>query len=113
MKATLIFALLWNLWHLPLFFINGYYQNELIHMNIIYLLNYVISLFPIAFLMNWIFYKNGRSIIAIILFHFMVNLSTVSFQTEDFTQCIVTIILLVITTIVVWKNKSFFYDKEN
>lgn len=28
MKVTLIFALPWNLWHLPLFFINGYYQNE-------------------------------------------------------------------------------------
>lgn len=62
MKATWIFALLWNLWHLPLFLINGYYQYELIHMNIIYALNFVVSIFPAAFLMNWLFYKNDRSI---------------------------------------------------
>jgi len=113
MKVTLIFALLWNLWHLPLFFINGYYQYELIHMNVIYALNFVVSLIPAAFLMNWIFYKSGRSIIAIILFHFMLNLFSVLFQTEQFTKCIITIILSVITAIVVWKNKSFFYEREN
>lgn len=113
MKVTLIFALLWNLWHLPLFFINGYYQYELIHMNVIYALNFVVSLIPAAFLMNWIFYKSGRSIIVIILFHFMLNLFSVLFQTEQFTKCIITIILSVITAIVVWKNKSFFYEREN
>ena len=113
MKVTLIFALLWNLWHLPLFFVKGYYQYELIHMNVIYALNFVVSLVPAAFLMNWIFYKNGRSIIAIILFHSMINLFSVLFQTEQFTKCIITIILSVITAIVVWKNKSFFYEKEN
>lgn len=112
MEVTLIFALLWNLWHLPLFFINGYYQNELIHMNIIYALNFVVSLVPAAFLMTWIFYKNGRSITAIILFHFMLNLFSVLFQTEQFTKCIITIILLVISAIVVWKNKSFWFSRN-
>ena len=113
MKVTLIFALLWNLWHLPLFLVKGYYQYELIHMNIIYALNFVVSLVPAAFLMNWIFYKNGRSIIAIILFHFMFNLFSVLFQTEQFTKCIITIILSVISVIVVWRNTSFFYERGN
>ena len=112
-KMSFIFALLWNLWHLPLFFINGYYQNELIHMNIIYALNFVVSLIPASFLMNWIFYKNNRSITAIIIFHCMLNLFSVLFQTEQFTKCIITIILSVISAIVIWRNKSFFYEKEN
>jgi len=113
MKTTLIFALLWIFWHIPLFFVNGFYQNELIHMNIIYALNFVASLIPAAILMNWIYYKNGRSIIAIFLFHFMLNLFSVLLQTEQLTKCIITIILLVISAIVVWKDKSFFYGKEN
>ena len=113
MKATLIFALLWNLWHVPLFFIKDYYQNELIHMNIIYALNFVVSLIPAAILMNWIFYKNGRSIISIIVFHSMLNLFSVLFQTEQFTKCIITIILFIISGIVVWRNKSFFYDSTS
>ena len=83
-KSTLAFAILWNLWHLPLFFIDGYYQNELIHMNLIYALNFVVSLFPAALLMNWIFYKNNRSITAIIVFHAMLNLFSVLLQTEQF-----------------------------
>jgi membrane protease YdiL (CAAX protease family) len=113
MKTTLIFALLWNLWHIPLFFIKDYYQYELIHMNFIYALNFVVSLIPASILMNWIFYKNGRSIIAIIIFHSMLNLFSVLLQTEQFTKCIITIILLVISAIVVWRNNSFFYEKEN
>ena len=112
MKATLIFALLWNLWHVPQFFIKGFYQYELIHMNIIYALNFLVSLIPASILMNWIYYKNNRSIIAIILFHSMLNLFSVLLQTEQFTKCIITIILLVISAIVVWRNKSFFYEKE-
>ena len=113
MKATLIFALLWNLWHLPLFFINGYYQNEIIQINIIYGLNFVFGLIPASILMNWIFYKNGRSIISIIVFHSMLNLFSVLLQTEQFTKCIITIILAIISVIVIWKNKSFFYEKGN
>jgi len=82
-------------------------------MNIIYALNFLVSLIPASILMNWIYYKNNRSIIAIILFHSMLNLFSVLLQTEQFTKCIITIILLVISAIVVWRNKSFFYEKEN
>ncbi len=32
-KTTMLFALLWSSWHLPLFFVNGYYQNELWNTN--------------------------------------------------------------------------------
>jgi hypothetical protein len=40
-------------------------------------------------------------------------LFSVLLQTEQFTKCIITIILLVISAFVVWRNKSFFYEKEN
>lgn len=113
LKATIIYAILWNLWHWPLFAINGYYQNELVHMNLIYAFNFLVSIFPAAFLMNWIYYKNNRSISAIIIFHMMLNLFSVLFQTEQFTKCIITIILLIISGIIFWKDKSFFLKQEN
>jgi membrane protease YdiL (CAAX protease family) len=112
-KATLIFALLWILWHVPMFFIKDYYQYELIHTNILYALNFILSLIPAAILMNWIYYKNGRSITAIILFHFMLNLFSVLFQTEQFTKCIITIVLSIISVIVLYKNKPFFFEDKN
>lgn len=109
-RATLAFGVLWNLWHLPLFFIKGYYHYELLQANILYALNFVVSLFPAVVLMNWLFYKNGRSIIAVILFHFMLNLTSSMLQTEQFTKIIITILLLVISGAVIWSNKQFFFE---
>jgi membrane protease YdiL (CAAX protease family) len=108
-KTTMLFAVLWGLWHVPLFFIKGYYQNELWNMGIIYVINFFAQVLSAAILMNWMYYKNNRSIIAAVLFHFMFNLFSELFQTEQFTKCIVTIILLVISVVVIIRNKGFFF----
>lgn len=107
-KATMIFALLWNIWHWPLFAINGYYQNELLHMSWVYALNFILSVIPAAFLLNWVYYKNNRNIFALIIFHVMFNLFSVPFQTEQFTKCIVTILFTIISIIIFYKDKEFF-----
>jgi len=112
-KTTLIFAFLWALWHLPLFFIHGYYQNELWNTNILYVINFFVSILPATILMNWMYYKNNRSISAAILFHFLFNLFSVLFQTEQFTKCILTIILLVFSVIVIKMEKELFFDKSD
>lgn len=111
-KTTLIFAFLWALWHLPLFFIHGYYQNELWTTNIWYVVNFFVSILPATILMNWMYYKNNRSISAAILFHFVLNLFSVLFQTEQFTKCILTIILLVISMIVIVVEKELFFENS-
>ncbi|MCO6480420.1 MAG: CPBP family intramembrane metalloprotease [Phaeodactylibacter sp.] len=112
MTATLLFAVLWNLWHLPLFFIKGYYQYELFQTNVLYALNFVVSLFPAVVVMNWLFYKSNRSIIAIILFHFMMNLFSVLFQTEQFTKCIITVVMACIAGFIIWRERRFFFGTE-
>ena len=108
-RTTLIFAVVWALWHLPLFFIHGYYQNELWNTSIVYVINFFVSILPATILMNWMYYKNNRSITAAILFHFIFNLFSVLFQTEQFTKCIITIVLLVISIIIILKDKAFFF----
>jgi len=111
-KTTLLFALLWALWHLPLFFINGYYQHELWDTSLVYVINFFAQVLVATVLMNWMYYKNNRNITAAILFHFMFNLFSVLFQTEQFTKCIITIILLIISIVVILRNKEFFFDKK-
>jgi membrane protease YdiL (CAAX protease family) len=108
LKASFLFTFLWALWHLPLFFIKGYYHYEIFQMSPIFVINFFVALIPAVILSNWIYYKNSRSIIAIILFHFMLNLSSMIFQTEQFTKCIITILLLIISGIVIRKNSDFF-----
>ena len=88
--------------------IKDYHHYEILQMNGWYAVNFFMSLIPASILSNWIFYKNGRSILAIVLFHFMVNLSSTVLQTEQFTKGSVTIILLIITGIVIWRNSDFF-----
>lgn len=111
-KTTMLFAVLWGLWHLPLFFINGYYQHELWNTSIVYVINFFAQVLVATILMNWIYYKNNRSITAAILFHFMFNFFSVLFQTEQFTKCIITVILLILSIVIILWNKEFFLGKK-
>ncbi|MBN2479127.1 MAG: CPBP family intramembrane metalloprotease [Parachlamydiales bacterium] len=108
-NTSLIFGFLWGIWHLPLFFIKGYYQNGLWHLGYIYVINFFVSVFAMAFLTNWVYYTNERSIFAIILFHAILNISSIILKTEQFTKCIATILLLIISAIVVITNQTMFF----
>jgi membrane protease YdiL (CAAX protease family) len=111
-KATMVFALLWSLWHLPLFFINGYYQNELWNMSIVYVVNFFVQLLGATILMNWVYYKNNRSIPAAILFHFTFVLFSELLQTEQFTKCIIGILLILVSIAVILRNREFFFETK-
>lgn len=112
-QTTLLFAALWALWHVPLFFINGYYQNVLWNTSIVYVINFFVSILPAAILINWVYYKNNRSIMAAFLLHLMLNLFSVLFQTEQVTKCILTLFLLIISIIIIIRDKKFFFDNNN
>lgn len=109
--ATLIFAFLWAFWHFPLFFIKDYYQYELLHTNIWFAINFMVSILPMAVIISWICQKNGGSISAAVLFHFIINLSQEAFEITQITKCIETLVLFVIATVIVLLNKKMFFDK--
>jgi len=110
--TSVIFGLLWAIWHLPAFFIEGYYQNQLWHENKIYALNFFVSVFVVAFLINWVYYKTGRSIPAIVLFHAVLNFSMMALNTQQFTKCIATLVLCIITIFVIVNDRSYFFEKS-
>jgi len=110
--TTCLFALLWALWHVPLYFINHYYQNELWQTNIIYAINFMVSVWPAAVLMNWLYYRNNRSIAICILFHLTLDAASEGFQAEQFTKCIVTGVLLIVALIVILKEKELFFGQR-
>ena len=109
-KTSMLFAFLWAMWHLPIFFINGFYHHELWNQSMLYVINFFVSIVPASILLNWIYYKNGRSIPAAILFHSMLNVFSVLFQTEQFTKCIITVLLFAVSVVVILKNKNFFFN---
>ena len=96
-RTSLIFASIWSLWHVPAFFIkNGYFQEEVWNLGMVYVATYFISLFPITILINWLYIKNNRSILIAIVFHTIMNLSYGLLQIQPFTRIIIMVLLLLL-----------------
>jgi hypothetical protein len=106
-KATFIFAILWACWHLPLFAINGYYHNLILRANPLFALNFIISVFPVAFIGNWLWYRNKGSVLTVALFHASCNFQGL-FHLGQFTECIETIVLIIVAVIIVYLNRKIF-----
>jgi uncharacterized protein len=110
LKATFIFAGLWALWHLPLFAINGYYHNLILRANPLFALNFIISVFPVAFIGNWLWFKNRGSVLTVALFHASCNFQGY-FHLGQFTECLETIILIIVAIIIVGLNRKIFFKE--
>jgi len=108
LKASLLFALLWGLWHVPLFFINNNYQNELWHAGLPYVANFFISLVPLTVIMNWLYYRNGRSTLVAALFHIVAVVAAEAFLVEEWVKFIQTGILIVVAIGLVLYDKAYF-----
>jgi len=112
-KASCIFAVLWACWHLPLFVVNGYYQNELLKASPLYAINFLVSVIPMAFIIGWICYKNNGNIFAAIAFHFVINISQELFAITQVTKCIETVVLLALAAAIVMLNKEMFFKQNH
>lgn len=111
MKATLLFGVLWSVWHAPLFLISGTYQNDLAKMdNPVFVANFFISIIPAAIIANWIYYKNNRSIAAAVLFHAMLNAAAVLFNAGQVTKCIATLVYAIIAVGIIAIDRGLFTE---
>ena len=111
-KTSLIFGALWGAWHLPLFFIKDTYQNGVWVQNPIFAINFFVGLFPLVFIMNYLFYKNQRSISLLALFHVMVNICAELFAANQVSKCIFTVVLTAVAVLIVIRNKEFFFKNK-
>jgi uncharacterized protein len=73
LTASLMIAAVWWLWHLPLFLLPGYFDafghappGPL---------DFLYGILPAAILYTWVYNNSNRSVLAVILFHFLQNLS--------------------------------------
>ena len=109
--ASLIFTVYWALWHLPLGFIKGYYHSELMASGVLYTANFVASMVVFVLLMNWVYMKSGRSIAVAALFHLSANLGNEIFATHPDSKVIQTGILLLVSAVVLYKEKELFFRR--
>ncbi|ATU08210.1 MmRce1 family CPBP family CAAX prenyl protease [Methanohalophilus portucalensis] len=112
-KASVIFSVLWSLWHFPLIFVNNSYQYEIFQESFWYGLNFFVSIIPLGMIISWICIKNGKSIIAAIVFHFIVNMSQEILDITQTTKCIQTAVLLIVTIVLIAYDREMFFSRAH
>lgn len=112
-KASVVFSILWSLWHFPLIFVNNSYQYEIFHQNIWFGVNFFISIIPMGVIISWMCIKNGKSVLSAILFHFVINLSQEILAISQITKCIETVVLIVVVAVIIVLDKDMFFSKEH
>ena len=108
-NASIIFGILWAIWHLPVFFIKGSYQLSLWEQNPLFAINFFVGILPLAIIMNYLYYINQRSITLLALFHVIVNFSSEFFEANQISKCILTLVLIVAAAAIVVRNRRFFF----
>ena len=110
--ASLLFAAFWGVWHMPLSLIKGYYQNTVVVEGALYSVNFLVSLVPFVIIMNWLYYKTHRNLLVVIVFHITAGFSGEIFQTHPMSKVIQTVLLLVLSGVIVVKDRGFFFDRR-
>jgi membrane protease YdiL (CAAX protease family) len=72
-QASMVLGVVWGLWHVPLFFIEGTFQAGLGVGSPRFWL-FFLSLPPLSVLITWIYNNTGRSTLSAVLVHFSGNL---------------------------------------
>jgi len=109
--ASLIFALFWGLWHLPLSTIKGYYHSNLVESGMLYSINFLVSMIPFVIIMNWIYYKTQRNILLTIAFHITAVFFNEIFLTHPMSKVIQTGLLLIVSAYLMVKDKELFFNR--
>jgi uncharacterized protein len=111
--ASLLFSILWSLWHFPLLFVKDSYQYEIFHENIWFAVNFFVSIVPMGIIISWICSKNRKSILAAILFHFIINISQEILNITQMTKCIETMVLIGVAAAIIILDKKMFFSTEH
>jgi len=110
--TCVIFGVIWGIWHMPLSFVKGYYQNVLVETGVIYSINFLVSLIPYLIIGNWLYYKTNRNMFLVILFHFLAGFSNEIFQTHPDSKVIQTVLLLIFSITIICRERTFFFSKS-
>jgi membrane protease YdiL (CAAX protease family) len=111
LQASLLLGFFWGLWHLPLHFMPGSFQQGLLAYPPA-LIAYVLAFFPGSIIMGWVYYKTGRSTLSAIMIHYFANLSGEVFSMDLQTRVLQTAFSFVLAGIILYRDWPMFTQKE-
>ncbi len=89
-----------------------YIHHNLFIENPLFVLNYFISILPLTFVFNWIYFNTNRSVLIAILFHLAVNASAEIFAINEGSKAWQSISLGIFVIILIFIEKDFFFNKN-
>ena len=111
LQASLLLGAIWGIWHLPLVFMEGSFQRELLAVPGAFV-GYFVAFFPGSILMSWIYYRTNRSTLSAILFHFAGNASGEMLAIAPETRIIQTGFGVLFAGVVLWKEWPMFTERK-
>lgn len=98
--AVLILGFMWAIWHLPLFFVEGTYQNQLGLFSPMFW-NFMLSALLTSVIYGIIYNKTNKSILAVILFHYFGNLTGETFVMTSNAELISTVLRGILALLII------------
>lgn len=109
LKSSLILGLIWALWHLPLNLTTEVGPQYSVVLSM--LIGSIITIVLLSVFFTWIYNNTGRSVLAVLLFHASLNLSTFKlfpiFEASSAVPFYLLLVLIsVIFVVLIWGRKT-------
>jgi len=111
-KAQIVTSIVWLVWHFPLFFIIGSYQNQIGFGSADFFIWGLTLLFQ-SFIMGYLYVFSNKSILIVIVFHYLVNLSGEFYLRDSVKDMAILFIYVVLLFIIFISPKKVFIKYTN
>ena len=109
---SMIFGAVWAFWHFPLIFIKGTYQATLM-VNPLFVINFFVSAIPMGFIITWVYLASDRSVLACMIYHFVVNFLQEKIAMTPETKCVETLVVTAVAIYLVIRNRDMFFETRH
>ncbi|WP_243637817.1 CPBP family intramembrane glutamic endopeptidase [Natrarchaeobius oligotrophus] len=105
LTASLILGVVWSVWHLPLFFIEGSFQHDSIGFGTAGFWLFTVGIVALSPVFTWVYNHTARSILVVILLHGWINFTAETIEVADVFYY-GSWILLATLLVVIWGPKT-------
>jgi uncharacterized protein len=100
LTASLVLAVVWASWHIPLFFLPGYF--DAFGSAPPSFSNLFFGIVSVVLIYTWVYNNTNRSIMGVIVFHFLQNFTGEMMNLSEEARLVRTILTVVISLLVLW-----------
>ncbi len=99
--SSIVLGVIWWAWHLPLIAVEGSFLNET-GSDPVFLAGYLYTVILYSVLFTWVYNNNQRSVLAIILLHFSINVTSRIFDMPSEIFMVNSFVLVAVVAAVLW-----------